>query len=120
VSLAPGTRWSPAILEDLRNSNWVFFLASRAACNSPNVQQEMGAAVITRKKLIPIVWDMSPSDLPGWTKEFQALNLSGASADQVRDRLSALAGTIKNQRSSAGVLAALLFAGLMIYAATRE
>lgn len=118
VSLAPGKKWSTAVLEALRNSKWVFFLASRAACSSAYVQQEMGAAIIVRKKLIPIVWDMSPSELPGWTKEFHAINLAGATVEEVQQHLSGIASKIKTDKFWGAVLAALLFAGL-IYAASK-
>lgn len=116
VSLKPGEGWSQAILQNLRNANLVFFLASRAAYRSPYVQQEMGAAVIAQKKLIPVVWDMPPSELPGWTKEFQALNIAGASVEQIQNHLSSIAGQIKNEKFWGGVFAALLVGGLIFAA----
>src|SRR5258708_26993541 len=73
VSLAPGQRWPQEILNALNASNWVLFLASRTACASPWVQQELGAALMSQKKLVPIVWDMPPSQLPGWVGHIQAL-----------------------------------------------
>jgi hypothetical protein len=116
VSLKAGERWSQAILQNLRSSQWVFFLASRAACRAPYVQQEMGAAVICQKRLIPVVWDMPPSELPGWTKEFQALNLAGASLEEVQAQLSAIAGQIKSEKFWGGVVGLLLVGGLMFAA----
>lgn len=76
VSLAPGQRWPQEILNALGSSTWVLFLASRAACASPWVQQELGAAVVTQKKLVPIVWDMPPSQLPGLRTGSDLRNLS--------------------------------------------
>jgi TIR domain len=65
VSLPPGTHWSPQVLSNLQQSPWVIFLASKAACSSVYVQQELGVALGANKKLIPIVWDIPLSDLPG-------------------------------------------------------
>ena len=75
VSLQPGQDWSKEIMENLRNSKWVILLASRAACSSEFVNQEIGVALHNAKNLIPIVWDMAPSKLPGWAKDVQAIDI---------------------------------------------
>ena len=36
------------------------------------------AALAKQKKLVPIVWDMPVSELPGWTNHIQAIDLAGA------------------------------------------
>ena len=41
ASLKPGQNWTDEIWRHLRSSRWVVFLASRAACASPYVQQEL-------------------------------------------------------------------------------
>lgn len=112
ASLQPGQQWSPEIFNALRGSSWVLFLASRAACASPWVQQELGAALITQKKLVPIVWDLSPSDLPGWVKQYQALNLAGASMEQVKSQMTAIANGIKSDKTQGLVVVGLLVAAL--------
>lgn len=119
VSLEPGENWSEAILQDLRAADCVLFLASQAACRSPYVLMEMGGAVISEKKVIPIVWDMPPSELPGWTKQFQALNIAGASIEQIQVLLSGIATRIRKDKFWTGVLATFLVGGLL-YAASRE
>lgn len=115
VSIQPGTQWSPEILDNLRASNWVFFLASRNACQSPYVQQELGGALLTNKKIVPIVWDMPPSELPGWIKDFQALNLSGVTIDQAREKVSGIAEKIKSDKFVGGLAVATLI-GALVYA----
>lgn len=115
ASLQPGQQWSQEILNALRGSSWVLFLASRAACASPWVQQELGAALITQKKLVPIVWDMSPSDLPGWVKSYQALNLAGASMEQVKSQMTAIANSIKSDKTQGLVVVGLLVAALFAF-----
>src|SRR5438105_14721842 len=83
LSMQPGQHWPSEIMQALNSATWVIFLASRAACASHWVQQELGAAMAGRKKLVPIVWDIEPSQLPGWTAQVQALNLRGASTAHV-------------------------------------
>ena len=114
VSLSPGQRWSPEILRALDTSTWVLFLGSRAACKSPWVQQELGIALASQKKLIPIVWDMPPSELPGWVSQIQALDLAGASPEEVQRQIVAIAERIKADKTRALVIAGLLLAGLLI------
>ncbi len=114
ASLQPGQQWSQEILSALRGSSWVLFLASRAACSSPWVQQELGAALISQKKLVPIVWDMPPSDLPGWIKNYQALNLTGASMEQVKSQMTAIASSIKSDKTQGLVVVGLLVAALFV------
>ena len=72
ASLRPGDEWTDRIWQELRASDWVLFLASRAACGSAYVQQELGHALDSSKKLVPIVWDMAPEELPGWVNKKQA------------------------------------------------
>jgi len=65
VSLKPGDDWGKEIRRNLLKSRCVIFLASMRACESSFVQQELGMALGASKKVIPIVWDIAPSDLPG-------------------------------------------------------
>lgn len=116
LSLSPGQRWSEAILKSLEASPWVLFLASRAACSSPWVQQEIGAALSKQKKLVPIVWDMPVSELPGWTGQIQAIDLAGASAEKIKAQITAIAEQVKADKAKGLVIVGLLIAGLFIIA----
>lgn len=115
VSLLPGQRWAPEILGALKASAWVLFLASRAACASPYVQQELGAALITEKKLVPIVWDLPPSQLPGWLNQIQALNLAGATVQEVHAQIASITAHIKSDKFIGQLIGGLAIAGV-IYA----
>ena len=65
VSWKPGQNWTKEIFRNLWESSCVLFLASEDACASPYVQQELGAALATEKKLVPVVWDsLSPAAPP--------------------------------------------------------
>lgn len=112
ASLKPGQQWSQEILAALREATLVLFLASSTACASPWVQQELGAALITRKKLVPIVWDLPPAQLPGWSQQFQALNLAGSTPEQVKAQMSAIAAKIKADKMWALLIGGFALAAL--------
>jgi hypothetical protein len=113
VSLKPGENWSDAIRANLKASSWVILLASRDACKSAYVLQETGMAMITDKKLIPIVWDISPSELPGWIDRNHALNLRGATIEQIQARISQIAQMIHQDRNKGLLIAGALIFGLL-------
>jgi len=114
VTLKPGQNWSQEIMNNLKASSLVLFLASRAACASPYVQQELGGALASQKKVVPVVWGMPPTELPGWTKQFQAINLAGASIDTIRTQMTAVANTIKADKAKSLLVIGALVAGLLV------
>lgn len=115
VSMPPGERWMPAILSNLRSSTWVVCLASRAACESHWVMQEMGAAIGANKKLVPFVWDIPPNALPGWMQQYQAVNLGGASQEEAEAAIMRVADTIKSEKQKGLAILGLIVAGLMLF-----
>ncbi|HUU17862.1 MAG TPA: toll/interleukin-1 receptor domain-containing protein [Sedimentisphaerales bacterium] len=115
VSLKPGDHWPSEIMNNLRFSPWVILLASRAACRSPFVQQELGGARYGNKKIIPIVWDMSPSKLPGWAREYQALDLAGATIESLSKTISSIAKNIKADKGNGLLLVGCILLGLLLF-----
>jgi len=113
VSLKPGENWSDVIRANLRNSSWVMLLASKAACQSAYVMQETGMAMITDKRLIPIVWDINPSELPGWIDRNHALNLAGATIEEIQVRISQIAQMIREDNTKGLLIAGALVFGLI-------
>lgn len=113
-SLEVGQQWSSEIIQNLKDSKWVLLLASKAACKSNYVNQEIGGTVVAEKKLVPIVWDMPPENLPGWAKEYQALNLANATPETVRLQISQIAAKIKTDKFVGYAIGGLLLAGLAI------
>ena len=118
VSIAPGERWSPAILQALRNSKWVIFLASKGACESAFVQQEVGGAIVANKTLIPVVWDMSPDELPAWARQHQALDLRGMSVSDIAAAVNSIGPRIRQDRDT-GRLVAWALIGAFLYVASK-
>lgn len=114
VSMPPGEQWMPAILNNLRSSTWVICLASRAACESYWVMQEMGVAIGSNKKLVPITWDLPPDALPGWMRQYQAVNL-GASQEEAKAAIVRIADAIKSEKQKGLAILGLIVAGLMLF-----
>jgi hypothetical protein len=113
ISLVPGERWTPRIIEELRTSEWVILLASRSALTSPNVQLEVGGAIFGKKKLVPIMWDVQPSELPRWISDFQGLILTGATLENINLQVAQLAASIKENKTKGQLVAGAVFAGLL-------
>jgi len=117
LSLQPGQQWDSEIRQALQQSSWVVFIASRAACTSPRVQQEVGGAVFGSKKLIPVIWDINPEELPGWAKEYQALDLRGLTPEAVPSAVQSIAQTIHaDKRKDFLIMAGI--AGLVLLSLT--
>lgn len=91
VSLVPGLDWTQQIKKALSETHWVIFLASRKACTAPYVQQEIGAAIFNGKRLVPVVWDIAPEELPGWAKQYQAIDLRGKSIFEIPAQVNRIA-----------------------------
>ena len=115
VSMAPGEKWRQVILDNLRSSTWVICLASRAACESHWGMQEMGVAIGANKKLVPIVWDVASHELPGWMREYQAVNLGGANQEEARAAIDRISETIKSEKQKGVVILGMVIAGLMVF-----
>ncbi|MGH2272699.1 toll/interleukin-1 receptor domain-containing protein, partial [Anaerohalosphaeraceae bacterium U12dextr] len=112
LSLQPGQQWTEKIIENLKQSQFVLFLASQAACQSSFVQQEVGHAIV-EKKLIPVVWDIRPEQLPGWAKNFQAINLASATIERIQEQFIAFARKIKVDKKKGLIVAGCLVAAAM-------
>ncbi|CAN7772954.1 toll/interleukin-1 receptor domain-containing protein [Variovorax sp. LjRoot175] len=115
ISLNPGDRWTPRIVEELRASEWVCLLASKDALASANVQMEMGGAVFGNKKLVPIMWNVTPAELPRWVSDFQGLVLSGATIENVSLQVAELAAKIKADKLKGQLIAGAVLAGLIFF-----
>jgi hypothetical protein len=105
-----GQHWTPKIIESLRTSEWGFLLASKAALASANVQQEVGGAIFHKKKIVPIMWDIQPSDLPRWIADHQGLVLTGTTIENINQQVSKLAAEVKASKTKAQLVAAAVLA----------
>lgn len=83
-SIEPGADWRSRIEREIQGARLVLVLASQAGCQSAWVQNEVGMAVSARRKIIPVIWDMPASDLPGVLSGYQALDLADRTPEQVQ------------------------------------
>jgi hypothetical protein len=113
ISLNAGEHWTPQIMEALRNSEWVFLLASKNALASPNVQHEVGGAIFGKKKLVPIMWDVQPNNLPRWVSDYQGLVLMGCTMENINLQVAQLAANVKASKVKGQLVAGAVFAGLL-------
>lgn len=117
VDLKAGQEWTEVVWRELARSSWVVFLASKAACQSSYVQQELGMALRDKKTILPVLWNIDPSELPDWMIRFQALDLRGATLEDLRRRVATIASQIKADKNQGLVIAGAIFVGLLLLAA---
>jgi hypothetical protein len=67
---------------------------------------------------VPIVWDMPPSELPGWTAHCQALDFGRASLDEVKSQMTAIAQRIKANKAQGLLIAGLVVTALFAFGST--
>jgi hypothetical protein len=112
ASLQPGQEWTETIKANLRDSKTVVVLASKIAMQSPFVMFEAGGALFAEgKKIVPIIWDLDPKDLPTWLGRYQALDLRALpNWDAFAAHLKQIAGQINRDKLiGLGVVGAILF-----------
>lgn len=114
ITIDPGETWRDDILDNLREADWLIFLASQEACKSPYVQQELGAALGLEKTIVPIIWDMAPEELPGWINQKQALDLRGATSIEIKAEVRRIAKRVKADIRKGYLIAGLVVAGIIL------
>jgi len=119
ISLEPGCNWSEEIKENLNKSQWVLFFATESACKSQAVQQELGGAWLSGKEIIPVIWDIQPSELPAWVKEKQAIDISKGNMELLKPVVDKIAKKIKSDEFVGGLILGALVASL-IWAASKK
>jgi hypothetical protein len=118
ASLRPGDHWATSTLTALSQSQWVVVLASRAAAGSAYVNQEIGVALGGAKVLVPVVWDIPPSELPGWLRGKQAVDLRGqTSVEGIQVEIAKLAGRVQAQKQRAALVLGAVVFGLLFLGA---
>lgn len=115
LSLEPGTKWSEEIIKHMRSSQWVLFLASKSAISSPAVQQEIGAAIFAGKTVIPVIWEITPNELPAWAKDHQAVDVRGGKIELLQPIFHKIAQTVKSNDFVAGVIVTTLIVAFLVY-----
>lgn len=109
INLAGGQDWKPEILKNLRESDFVLFLATPNSCTSDAVKHEIGGALILKKAFVPIMYGVRPDQLPAWTRDKQAVDIH----DQARTRsvFEQIAHAASSKRFIAGLIVGVLGVG---------
>ena len=119
ISLEKGQRWTPQIFDTLRRSNWFFLLATPNSLKSEAVLQEVGGAIATQKRLVPIMLGVEPEDMPTWLKEFHGIKLDALDPHSVKQQLDALASEVKIKKQNTLLVGIGLIAALVILSGSR-
>ena len=114
ISISPGEKWTKSIFDNLCASEWVFFLASKSSCESKFVQQELGGALIQKKTIIPILFDITPEDLPGWLSRYQAIDLK-QDPEVLHNTIEKISEKIKVDKFWTGIIIGALVIGLIVF-----
>jgi hypothetical protein len=77
------------------------------------VQQELGGALAGEKKIVPIVWDMDPTQLPGWVNEKQAIDMRSKGWNDLAGHVQVIAGRIKSDKLKGALILGAVAFGLL-------
>jgi len=113
ISLVEGQVWDETILANLRAADYFLFLASRRACESQFVNQEIGAAISQNKRIIPVVWDMPPSALPGFLKKVQACDMRTKDPRTLMEVLGRVTTSIKKHKIISVIILGIIIGALI-------
>ncbi len=119
ISLKAGMNWKEEILQNLRDSKWVFFLATKYSCESKAVMHEIGGSLVLEKELIPLMWGISHEELPDWAKDRQAIDLQDLNNPEVKQLIEHVAEKVKADRFI-GTLILGALGVLLLYAIFNE
>ncbi len=112
-SINAGEIWSEKILNNLKKSEIVIYIASNNSLESKNVQNELGGALLTQKTIIPLLIDIEPEELPPWVAEYQAININDI--DKLDYKMSQIVKKLKGNKTTIGlVIASITLAILAI------
>lgn len=113
ISINPGDKWTPRIFAELRNSKWVFFIATSNSLASKNVQQELGAALITEKAIVPLMLRIKPDELPIWIQQYQGVLLNDNSIFHLQNQIAAIGRYVRNKKTQSAWATTAIFGGLI-------
>jgi len=113
VSLKPGDQWKDKILEELKEADWVIFLATPNSCASDAVKHEIGGALVLKKSFVAVRVGVGIEQLPDWIKDKHAVD--GNDSQALHDTITNVAKRVRKDLLIAGlVIAALVFGVLWL------
>ncbi|GAB1259862.1 toll/interleukin-1 receptor domain-containing protein [Aurantivibrio plasticivorans] len=103
ISIKAGINWTAEIFNQLKEAQWVFFIATKSSCSSAAVQQEIGASLVQNKHIIPILIDIAPEELPGWVGNHQAID-ARKDVGQLRATINAIGKKVADDKFWSGII----------------
>lgn len=97
ISIDAGSKWTEVIFDNLRSADYFFFIATKDSISSSAVQQELGAALVQEKEIIPVLHGVSVDELPGWISNYQAID-PNSSPDKLQGTIEKIARKVKNNK----------------------
>ena len=70
--------------------------------------------MLSSKKLVPIIWDIAPEELPGWMNNIQALDLKGSTMFNLKNHVAAIANRIKQEKAQGMLIVGTILLSLFI------
>lgn len=115
ISLRAGDNWKQEILNNLRNSQWFFFLATENSIKSDAVKHEIGGALVLNKNIIPVLYGIEYADLPDWIKDYQGIKVDHSDAEELKEALERISEKIQADKMMTTLLAGV-FIGALLFA----
>lgn len=59
---------------------------------------ELGGSLVLEKEIVPLMWGISPEDLPDWVQDRQAIDLQSPNDEKARELIERVAKKVKADR----------------------
>jgi hypothetical protein len=111
VSLEPGDQWKDKILAELKEADWVIFLATPNSCASDAVKHEIGGALVLGKAFVAVRVGVEVAQLPDWIKDKHAVD--GTDSEAIQAVVSGVAKKVRKDLLVAGMVIGAIVLGIM-------
>jgi hypothetical protein len=119
ISLEAGEEWLKKIRKNLKRAKWLIFLATKNACESTAVKHELGAGWYANKNIVPVLWGVSPSEMPEWLQSWQAVDISNGDLTRLEPVITKIADKIQSNQVMGTVLFSALVAAFVALASEK-
>ena len=113
ISLKKGEKWKGKILQELKFSEWFFFLATPNSIQSDAVKHEIGGALVLNKKIVPILYGIDFSDVPEWISDYQGIRVFNDNIDELKNTLEKIAEENKANKIIAALIIGAIIGALL-------
>ena len=110
VSLQPGDEWKTKILAELKEADWVIFLATPNSCASDAVKHEIGGALVLQKAFVAVRVGVAVEQLPDWIKDKHAVD--GTNNEAIQEIITGVAKKVRKETIITGLVIAAIVLGI--------